>query len=291
MFLTVLTPTYNRKHTLHRLYESLEAQTSREFCWLIVDDGSSDGTHNYVEEIRLKATIEIKYISKTNGGKHTAINAGMKVVDTPLTFVVDSDDYLLPDAVGIIRSLWLKYSSRSDIGSFWFLQSDPNGRVVGDRFPQDEFVDTYVSVMVNRKCRGDKRAVYLTKARKEFPFPVFDGEKFIGESTVHKRIGNVYKIVFVNTIIYRCDYLPDGLSAAGRKMRLMNPLGGMVNAKEFLTHDVNLKVRMKKMTLLIVYGLASRQKLVAIVRDSGDIVLALFCVPIALLLYLNWSRT
>ena len=45
---TVYTPTYNRAHTLHRCYESLKVQTFRDFEWLIVDDGSTDGTAELV---------------------------------------------------------------------------------------------------------------------------------------------------------------------------------------------------------------------------------------------------
>ena len=41
---TVFTPTYNRAGTLERVYSSLEAQTFRDFEWLIVDDGSTDNT-------------------------------------------------------------------------------------------------------------------------------------------------------------------------------------------------------------------------------------------------------
>lgn len=46
--LTVFTPTYNRKHTLPRTYESLCRQTCRDFDWLVIDDGSSDGTREWI---------------------------------------------------------------------------------------------------------------------------------------------------------------------------------------------------------------------------------------------------
>lgn len=46
--LTVFTPTYNRKHTLPRTYESLCRQTSKDFDWLVIDDGSSDGTREWI---------------------------------------------------------------------------------------------------------------------------------------------------------------------------------------------------------------------------------------------------
>lgn len=42
--LTIFTPSYNRSHTLSRVYKSLCHQTCMDFLWLIVDDGSTDGT-------------------------------------------------------------------------------------------------------------------------------------------------------------------------------------------------------------------------------------------------------
>ena len=41
---TVFTPTYNRAHLLGRAFQSLKDQTFHEFEWVIVDDGSTDGT-------------------------------------------------------------------------------------------------------------------------------------------------------------------------------------------------------------------------------------------------------
>lgn len=44
--ITIVTPTYNRARTLPVLYESLCRQSSKNFKWLIVDDGSTDDTEN-----------------------------------------------------------------------------------------------------------------------------------------------------------------------------------------------------------------------------------------------------
>ena len=96
--ITVLTPTYNRAHTLPRLYKSLCRQTDFTFAWLIVDDGSNDETKTTIDRFE-KKKFSIKYVYKNNGGKHTAINEGMKYVNTEYTFIVDSDDYLKENAI------------------------------------------------------------------------------------------------------------------------------------------------------------------------------------------------
>ena len=64
----VLTPTYNRSHTLRALFESLENQNCFDFKWYIVDDGSTDDTQNLVKEF-VTEKFEINYIYKENGGK------------------------------------------------------------------------------------------------------------------------------------------------------------------------------------------------------------------------------
>ena len=100
--ITVLTPTYNRSDTLSILYNSLCRQTVKDFCWLIVDDGSTDNTDETVNEFIKKADFRIDYVKKENGGKHTALNTGIQRISTPLTFIVDSDDYLLFVAITIL---------------------------------------------------------------------------------------------------------------------------------------------------------------------------------------------
>lgn len=288
MFLTILTPAYNRAHTLHRLYESLEKQSFKEFEWLIIDDGSTDDTEKYVNEIKKKSPLVIKYIYKKNGGKHTAINMGIDRIKTPLTFIVDSDDYLTDDAVSTVFKTWNLFKERTDIGSFWFLQSDTKGNLIGDKFPEDQLISSYTNIMINSGIKGDKKSVYFTHVRKEFPFPVYNSERFIGEGIVHKRIGDKYKCMFINKVIYRGEYLEDGLSKAGRVMRVRNPLGGMAISKEFLTKDISFKIRIKKMILYVTYGLFANLKYSKIISSSGNPLLSIMCTPLSYIFYKKW---
>ena len=56
---TIFTPTYNRKYLLEKVYNSLKSQINKNFIWLIVDDGSNDGTREFIEKLKLEGIINI----------------------------------------------------------------------------------------------------------------------------------------------------------------------------------------------------------------------------------------
>ena len=110
--LTVFTPTYNRAYTLGRLYESLCRQSNKNFEWLVVDDGSKDGTEELIKSWQSEEKISIRYIYQENGGKMRAHNRGVKSTETELFVCVDSDDYLVDDGIEKILSFWNREYSK-----------------------------------------------------------------------------------------------------------------------------------------------------------------------------------
>lgn len=100
---TVITPTYNRAYILPKLFESLKAQTSKNFEWLIVDDGSADDTKTLVESwIKSKPEFNIQYIYQENAGKMQAHNTAVQNCKTEFFMCVDSDDYIQEKAIEIL---------------------------------------------------------------------------------------------------------------------------------------------------------------------------------------------
>ena len=98
--ISILTPTWNRRGLLEKLYNSLEAQSSKEFLWIIADDGSTDGTIEFLRNVSSKASFKIRIISSSlRVGKTKLDNLLLNSVNTEFYLNCDSDDILLPDAI------------------------------------------------------------------------------------------------------------------------------------------------------------------------------------------------
>lgn len=290
MTITVLTPTFNREKKLQVLWNSLQRQTAKDFEWLVVDDGSTDNTENLIKQLQEKSNFPVRYISKNNGGKHTALNVGIQTIGSELTFIVDSDDYLTDDAVESILKIHRKYESQNNICGYAFLRAFPNGKINGKKFDIDEKIGSYIDVRINGNDTGaDKAEVFKTQCLKEFPFPEYSNEKFLGEDIVWIRMARKYEMVHINKAIYVGNYLEDGLTNNRRKHNIASPIGCMHRAEEFMESDLNFKYRIKGGLQYIIYGKFAEIKTQDLIHNSRHKILAAICVPCGLLLHFKWN--
>lgn len=291
MTVTVLTPTFNRGGRLQSLWNSLQKQTVKDFEWLVVDDGSTDGTKDLITQLQEKSDFPIRYIYKSNGGKHTALNVGIQTICSELIFIVDSDDCVTDDAVESILKIHKKYRSQNNICGYAFLRAFPDGKVNGKKFDVDEKIGSYIDVRVNGDDTGaDKAEVFKTHCLKEFPFPEYPNEKFLGEDLVWVRMARKYEMVHINKAIYVGNYLEDGLTNNRRKHNIASPIGCMHRAEEFMEPDLKTRYRIKGGLQYIVYGRFAGVKIVDLIRKSRHKVLATVCTPGGLFLHSRWSK-
>ena len=89
--ISVIVPTYNSKKYLARCIESILKQTYKNIEILIIDDGSTDGTDDFMKET-YKNYDNIKYIKQNNSGVSVARNRGIKNAMGKYIFFVDADD-------------------------------------------------------------------------------------------------------------------------------------------------------------------------------------------------------
>ena len=291
MTVTVLTPTFNRGGRLQSLWDSLQKQTVKDFEWLVVDDGSTDGTKDLITQLQEKSDFPIRYIYKSNGGKHTVLNVGIQTICSELIFIVDSDDCVTDDAVESILKIHKKYRSQNNICGYAFLRAFPDGKVNGKKFDVDEKIGSYIDVRVNGDDTGaDKAEVFKTHCLKEFPFPEYPNEKFLGEDLVWVRMARKYEMVHINKAIYVGNYLEDGLTNNRRKHNIASPIGCMHRAEEFMESDLKTRYRIKGGLQYIVYGRFAGVKVVDLIRKSRHKVLATVCTPGGLFLHSRWSK-
>lgn len=289
--ITVITPTYNRGDMLERLYRSLLGQTVKDFCWLVVDDGSGDGTEALVKRWSEENKIKICYQKQENGGKHRALNAGIRRIESLLTFIVDSDDYLPEDSIRIILEYHNKFAGTPGICGYSFLRFYSNGEVNTAYFPINEEIDTYLKVRINGGIGGDKAEVFYTDVLKEYPFPEFRGEKFMPEDTVWMMMSEKYAMVHINECVYISDYLEGGLTRSGRRMKIYSPKGMMLRSKVYLENNkVCLKVKIKMQLLYIIYSrFAGMSRKEAAGQLSGKGLFYLLYIP-GMLIQKRWGK-
>ena len=255
--LAILTPTYNRAELLTRVYESLKNQTNKNFVWYIVDDGSVDGTSEIVNGFINEEKIKIQYYKKENGGKHTAVNLGLEKIEEEFTLILDSDDALTLDACQIILNDLGKLTN--DFCGLGYLKANFNGQVVGKKYTKDYVEDTFINQRYNKNTWGDKAEVFRTSLLKQYPFPVFNGEKFLSESTIWCQISGKYKMAFYNKIVYNCEYQVGGLSDGVRKTLFKNPKGASCCYKVLSGKGFSLKNKIKYTILHLVHLFADNK--------------------------------
>ena len=235
-FLSIITPAYNRAHTLGELKKSIAGQTFRDFEWIVIDDGSTDDTSHLLHEWENDPDLNLVHTRQENGGKHRALNAALKCARGELIFIVDSDDRLPPNALETIHSVWAKIppeEKAGQIAGIIGLKADVEGNIIGETLPHHVHTADALTLTYRYGIRGDKAEVFRADVLKRFPFPEFEGEKFLTEAIVWYRIARAgYALYLVNAILYETSYHADGLSARSLQLRIANIQGTLLFYRE-----------------------------------------------------------
>lgn len=319
--LTVFTPTYNRKHTLPRTYESLCRQTIKDFDWLVIDDGSNDGTREWILSLGQKTiltgqkfdwmgqivegedenhfviqtnNLRIEYVYKSNGGLYTGYNVAYQTILTELCVCIDSDDFMPDDAVERIVNLWKKNRNSNYCGILG-LDFDLRTRMpIGGFFPEDLFEGSFIEMDEKNIHRGDSKFVLRSDLMRDVaPLRGFKGEKNFNPQYLAVTVGDKYPMLLLNNNLCWVDYQigTDSMSA------------GIVN-QYFNSPRSFAKMRLQEMGLLhfsVSHKFRSAIHYVCecfIARDkkwfakANRKLMVMLAVPFGLMLYnyLVWKR-
>jgi len=126
----IIVPVYKVEKYLNRCIESIVNQTYRNLEIILVDDGSPDRCPQMCDEWAEKDG-RIKVIHKENQGLGMARNSGIETASGDYLMFVDSDDYLVANAVEVLRDRMVRDGSDMAIGK--------NVDVYGDGTTSDLF--------------------------------------------------------------------------------------------------------------------------------------------------------
>lgn len=281
--LTVFTPTYNRAYVLNKCYESLKNQTVKDFVWLIIDDGSTDNTKDLVNSWIKENKIEIRYKYQKNQGMHGAHNTAYKLIDTELNTCIDSDDYMPNDAVEKILDFWNKYGS-DNIAGIVALDAYENGQVIGDKFPETLKTSTLFDIHYKHKLKGDKKLIYRSELTKEYPYPIFEGEKYVSLSYKYTMIDRKYELALMNEVVCIVEYMEDGSSMNMLKQYRRNPKGfAFLRVHNLNNPKAKPLFKFKECIHYVSSNLISKNK--NFIKDSPSKINTILAIPLGFVLY------
>ena len=226
------------------LYDSICNQIYKDLEWIIVDDGSSDSTKEYVDEFISEKKIAINYVYQSNQGKHVAINKGVSLAKGELFLILDSDDELPNFSLQVVAQKYEQIKSNKKIGGVAGRGMYKDGKVVGnDNF--SELTTNSLDVRFKYNVTGDLSEVFKTEVLRAFPFPEIPNEKFCPEALIWNRIAQTYDLFFFNKAVYKIEYMPDGLSSRIVKIRMTSPIASMLTYSELESYRIPIVQKIK----------------------------------------------
>jgi glycosyltransferase involved in cell wall biosynthesis len=240
MRFTVLTPTFNRAHTLGQVYESLCAQTFRDFEWVIADDGSTDGTRELVAT--WKPFFPIRYLWQPNRGKHTAMNLGVANSAGEFVLFFDSDDRCIPGALERFDYHWRQIPDPSRFANLSCLCCRPDGSIVGKPYPED-CIDVYGFADQLRYRTVERWGINRTDVLREFPWP--EDERYAPEGLIWNRISRKYAARFVNEALRIYEPNTGGISATVTRLRVASPRTTLLYYRELTLSPAPFLLRVR----------------------------------------------
>ena len=177
----------------------------------------------------------IRYFYQENGGKHRAINHGVREAQGELFLILDSDDYLPDNSLETIANTYMQIKGNNKFGGVAGLLKHSDGTLIGNLPPYSPIDCNAVDYWCKYKMHGDKCEIFRTNVLKEIPFPEFEGEKFCPEELTWLLISKKYIIRYIDEVLTIRDYLQGGLTSKIVKIRMESPRASIYDYSLFNT--------------------------------------------------------
>ena len=198
----------------------------------------------YTLNSKLK-TFPIRYYYQENGGKHRAINRGVKEAQGELFLILDSDDTLPEKSLETINHYYQQIKDDRSFGGVCGYMAHHDGTIIGRGCDMPLLDANSIEIRYKYNIQGDMLEVFRTEVMREIPFPDIPGEKFVPEALVWNRIACKYRLRVFHEGVYYRDYLEGGLTDKIVKIRMTSPIAAMMTYAELNGYDIPFVSKVK----------------------------------------------
>ena len=213
---SVLIPVFNRVDYIAETLESIYSQTYKNIEIIAIDDGSTDGSYEYLESQRDTGKIQLFiHDNRVNKGQSAALNLGLEKANGEFIAILDSDDLFEANKVDIQvdylrknKNYGLVYGDGTAIDANGVFLHDIKGKYLTDpNDPNAVLLDCYFLLpqnsLVTRKC-FEKAGLFNESYR-----AAQDHDMLI-------RICEVTNIAYIAKKIFKYRRHEDSISASGQ---------------------------------------------------------------------------
>jgi len=211
VLVSVVTPAYNAERFLPRLIPSVLGQTLRQIEWIVVDDCSTDHTHDRLLEAASDPRLRVIRQAK-NGGVAAARNTGLRHARGRYVCFLDSDDYWAQDKLQVQYDFMER--AACGISYMAYRRVDETGRARASVSPpaQTDYEDMLVSNRI-----GNLTAMVRRELLAGIEFRRIGHEDYVFWLEAIRRSGTAHRVPDDGTV--RCFYAVSASSLSGNKAR------------------------------------------------------------------------
>ncbi len=257
---SLYTPNYNGRDTIQRTFDSVKNQVFKNFEYIIIDDGSTDGVEKIINKFMDNVDIPVIFIKKKNGGLHTVRNLGVKYARGKYCTCVDSDDELLPEALSTCVAAWdsIPKNKVHRYREVVALCEDENHNIVGSYFPDNiNSVDMKTARKLCRATKGEHFGMDITKVRKENLLPEPKGVKYVVEDIVWRKLDLEYDSYYINKVLRVYHLEGENRMSKNKNKNIQNVINMLYNSHYYLNNDkLYIDSFKQKIVIIIRYQVA-----------------------------------
>lgn len=234
-FFTIFTPVFNAEESIHRVFESVEQQTFKDFEWVIINDGSTDNSASLISKfINEHPEITIVFLEQENSGKHIAWNKAVQIANGKLFVPADADDSFLPHALSFFHKKWIGLTSSEKDGFSGInvlCYDNESLNIIGTSFPKDNLETDNLELEYKYRITGEKWGCIRTDLLKKRLFPIVTNSHY-PESYLWFHLAKTYKVICFNEPLRRYYTSPEGIIQGSSKRK------SVTNARIFIKYNL-----------------------------------------------------